>query len=185
MKGYNAKNNLRKENSMTPSTSIACYRCGGLNYKAPNCKFINATCHNCSKVGHLVQLCKKSRRSIKAIAHSVNDQENQLNDSEPEVAHFLNVGNARNPRDKLLSPIYIAGKKTSFELDTGATYSLMSQRNFQKLAIATQFQPCNLILLTHDKSKIPISYFVKVAVKYKEQEFIGNLYIVDDNFEQC
>ena len=47
-------------------TSVTCYRCGGNNHRAEQCKFINAVCHNCGKKGHLKAVCKCPRQKGKA-----------------------------------------------------------------------------------------------------------------------
>ena len=36
-----------------------CYRCGG-NHKAPDCKYKDAICKNCSKKGHLAKVCRSA-----------------------------------------------------------------------------------------------------------------------------
>ena len=50
---------------MRKPTSITCYRCGGNNHRAEQCKFINAVCHNCGKKGHLKAVCKGPKQKGK------------------------------------------------------------------------------------------------------------------------
>ena len=49
-------------------SEIECYRCGAKDgHKANTCKFKDATCHACGKVGHLQRVCRgdKSRQKFK------------------------------------------------------------------------------------------------------------------------
>ena len=56
----------KKEKHMNRKpTSITCYRCGGNNHRAEQCKFINAVCHNCGKKGHLKAVCKGPKQKGK------------------------------------------------------------------------------------------------------------------------
>lgn len=36
----------------------ACYRCGGAQHRAGDCRFIKETCHKCGKVGHIQKVCR-------------------------------------------------------------------------------------------------------------------------------
>ncbi len=35
-----------------------CYRCGGEQHRAGDCRFIKETCHKCGKVGHIQKVCR-------------------------------------------------------------------------------------------------------------------------------
>ena len=37
---------------------MACYRCGGEQHRAGDCRFIKETCHKCGKVGHIQKVCR-------------------------------------------------------------------------------------------------------------------------------
>lgn len=36
----------------------ACYRCGGVQHRAGDYRFIKETCHKCGKVGHIQKVCR-------------------------------------------------------------------------------------------------------------------------------
>jgi len=52
--------------SQTPGkvlfTSVPCYRCGG-THPAGSCPFKEATCHKCSKKGHIAKACKSHKKT--------------------------------------------------------------------------------------------------------------------------
>lgn len=37
-----------------------CYRCGGINHVAGDCRFVTEKCHNCGKVGHIKRVHRKN-----------------------------------------------------------------------------------------------------------------------------
>ena len=50
-------------------TSTNCYRCGG-THSAAICPYKEATCHKCSKRGHIAKACKSRKKSTKPTTHS-------------------------------------------------------------------------------------------------------------------
>ena len=43
-------------------TVLKCYRCNGLNHRANDCRFKDATCFKCKKKGHVQKACKSAER---------------------------------------------------------------------------------------------------------------------------
>uniref|UniRef100_A0A3B3C493 CCHC-type domain-containing protein n=1 Tax=Oryzias melastigma TaxID=30732 RepID=A0A3B3C493_ORYME len=41
-----------------PGDSKKCFRCGGTNHLANDCRFASEKCHNCGKMGHIRRVCK-------------------------------------------------------------------------------------------------------------------------------
>ena len=67
-KDANSKVNKVVQTSQPESKSqgkpdMPCYRCGKLGYKAASCRFKEATCHFCRKVGHLKSVCMARKKS--------------------------------------------------------------------------------------------------------------------------
>ncbi len=41
----------------------ACYRCGGMNHKAEDCRFREQVCRNCQKKGHIARVCRSKSKA--------------------------------------------------------------------------------------------------------------------------
>uniref|UniRef100_A0A3B3T0U0 ribonuclease H n=1 Tax=Paramormyrops kingsleyae TaxID=1676925 RepID=A0A3B3T0U0_9TELE len=57
-KGLGAVNKMEDSGSTSQQVVRKCYRCGGLNHVAGDCRFVSETCHNCGKVGHIKRVCR-------------------------------------------------------------------------------------------------------------------------------
>lgn len=171
-KYYKGNKNFQRENNSFQSNKTSrpeqkCYRCGLKNHKANECKYKNTTCFKCNKVGHLKSQCRK-----KADTYVINQSN----------AEILSI-NARSPHTKILIPIKIDGKTIPMELDTGATYSLISQANFKKLKIPKKLEKTNVILRTYDNATVKLLGTVIVTAEYKGKVIQGKLYIVEGNLD--
>jgi len=47
----------QSSHSKEPTTSLPCYRCGGKQHSAQDCRFNTAECHHCRKKGHIAKVC--------------------------------------------------------------------------------------------------------------------------------
>ena len=46
-------------------SSVQCFRCGGTNHKAPQCRFKDSVCSYCNKKGHLARACRSKQSGLK------------------------------------------------------------------------------------------------------------------------
>ena len=71
-------------------SKLLCYRCGN-NHLASTCRFRQAECHNCGKVGHIAKVCrskakKVSKKTSKGQATHSIAQDSPLSDETPSVS---------------------------------------------------------------------------------------------------
>lgn len=78
----------------TPKSSTGygerCYRCGGGNHLAKDCRFTNEKCHNCGKVGYINRACRiktgvkkyKSEKNHQGQRENLNQEEEDDRDKE-------------------------------------------------------------------------------------------------------
>ena len=122
------------------STST-CYRCNG-KHMASVCHFKEAQCHSCGKKGHISKACRGKKRTEKASRHhhksqtfTMSDQtdnpENLDNDTDDESYNLFSIeGQSAVP---IQVDVTVNQKPLKMELDTGASYSLISEDTYQSI----------------------------------------------------
>ena len=55
----NTRGGQQKGKKQSDSTEMKCYRCGDKRHRATDCKYKEAKCNFCEKIGHLEAVCKK------------------------------------------------------------------------------------------------------------------------------
>ncbi|XP_058985045.1 uncharacterized protein LOC131805640 [Musca domestica] len=106
------KNGVKQKSHKT--TEVRCYGCGG-RHVLKDCKFKNAKCFSCSKVGHISKVCKSKTKQI---------EESLLSD-EDEEAHTSLIATVRTkgPFDRKM----VTMKKDGQKLDIGTGYGCSLQ----------------------------------------------------------
>ncbi len=60
----------------------ACYRCGGMNHKAEDCRFREQVCRNCQKKGHIARVCRSQSKAptqdVKTVDREAEDDYEDL-----------------------------------------------------------------------------------------------------------
>ncbi|KAK3089020.1 hypothetical protein FSP39_000173 [Pinctada imbricata] len=153
-----------------------CYRCGG-NHFANKCRFRDAECHNCKKVGHLSKKCPnkeenpKPRRKQKGRNHYVDD----TSDEEEQYDMF----NVEDTVNRLTEPykVVLEINKTpvTMEIDTGASVSIISEETFRDLG-KLKLSESKAKLKTYTGEDMAILGTVAVHVDY--ESFSGNLHVI-------
>ncbi|EDO42391.1 predicted protein, partial [Nematostella vectensis] len=85
---------------------------------APKCKFINATCHYCHKVGHIERVClsKKKKQQDQTNVATDNSSGHCSPDEEYSTLYRVETKGVTPP---LNFDVLVDGTKVSFQLDTG------------------------------------------------------------------
>ena len=108
--------------------SATCHRCGRGGHKASQCKFLKAKCHSCGKIGHLKRVCKSgnAQGSVKTIEDTGEIVQQQYG--------LYNVEDATTPRVyPYVVTLTVEGKQLLFEIDTGVSFSLVSEATYREL----------------------------------------------------
>jgi len=140
-----------KASSPNPTSErrIRCFRCGDQHYSKLCPKpWQTFKCDKCLKMGHLARVCMagSARRRSKAPANR-RDDSNQPSTSTNTGTHhvaleypdslFMVEPITPSVDEDAMRPIIVTlqinGKSARFELDTGATYTLISLRTFNSL----------------------------------------------------
>lgn len=100
--------------SKKPHSKGSCHRCGKPDHWAPDCPHIGAQCHKCGKKGHLASVCRG-----KASVSTIGD--------------IGCIFHSSSPPDSIKISVLVNSKPIAMELDTGASYSLLSEEHWKEV----------------------------------------------------
>ena len=126
---------------MQPQMLKTCYRRGWSGHSPTECKFKEAKCFACKKVGHLSHACrskgqgKKSSRIMKAqpkpqTTHQV-DREEDYEEESLELKHIYPVNKLKEV--PLTTQVKIYGRCLTMEIDTGAALTVISATTYKTM----------------------------------------------------
>lgn len=184
----------------TQSLSSKCQRCGN-DHRGTQCKFINTKCYNCSKIGHLSKMCKsKSNRPPTALSTSATrphqrgrkhrsffvSEEDQPSPEEPHpepgTSSFdvFQTETTNLPITKpVWVPLHIEGKELPFQLDTGASTTVIPKSVHQELFPDLTLTPSSVVLKTYTGQTVTVCGQVIVSVSYQSEHFDLPLLVVE------
>ncbi|UYV80805.1 K02A2.6-like, partial [Cordylochernes scorpioides] len=134
------------------NNKIICIRCKG-NHMPNVCKFRNAKCFKCGKIGHLQKACLTRVKKFEYLNRSNSDT----------YLHCIGT-------ESLSNPFYIMVKLDNHDvamlIDSGSAYSLLNKETFLKYWRVTQLEKSEVLLKTWSSSNVKISgkLFVKAKV---------------------
>ncbi|KAJ8929589.1 hypothetical protein NQ314_017696 [Rhamnusium bicolor] len=147
------------------NANVTCGICGKRNHTKDKCFYKGYNCKVCGIKGHLAKMCRNSKYKFK---------NNYLVDDE-EIEHIFSLTSRDTP---IKIAVFIGKVPFSFELDTGASISVISEifkiKYFNKFKIL----PTNKRLMSYDGTQItPIGY-ITVNVTYNDKTSALKLYII-------
>ena len=173
----------------------ACYRCGN-SHPFAECRYKNAVCRECGKIGHIDRVCRSKQKSVRSSekgepqAARTSKENSRKKKSETEqdcltVSKEYSVYPVGNESvGTLKTTVKINGKELSMDIDTGAAVSLISETVYKRLLQTggtIAMEPSNTKLRTYTGEHIVVLGKATVTVKYKEQTKQLPLHIVGGN----
>ena len=143
----------------TVSTHVSCFRCGKSNHLPFNCRFKTARCYNCGKVGHIKEVCRG-----KAIPQYL-----QKEDTEEKDEYGLFTITSTKSSKPILATVAVDGKSLNMEIDTGASFSVISYNTYDNNFKSIPLKDTKISLKTYSGEQLKIHGIVEVEVRYKEQ----------------
>ena len=142
-----------------------CGVCGKNNHVTHECMYKNSKCFKCGKVGHFSYVCNSRVK-------------NYTNYLKVDSEEMFNLRSCNNP---ILCDIKINRKKFSFELDTGASCSVISSDFKNKNFAGKKLLACNKYFATYNGEKLVPIGVVDVDVEYKGEIRSILLYVIAGN----
>ena len=183
-----------KDGKQTRHTGKSCYNCGGRWPHQGKCPARDKQCINCKGFHHFAKMCTDPRRpkvrakgrvnQIQGSPDSDTDQPLLGNVDEEYglgVLFCLKEEDSESEKGPYHVDIFVNGVKTDFEVDTGASVTLMNEDNFQKLSkglnptVNRARQP---VLKTYADQTITAVGTSTVLVEYNNQQSNLELVIV-------
>ncbi|XP_045782541.1 uncharacterized protein K02A2.6-like [Maniola jurtina] len=149
-------------NAVQTKTNIRlCYRCGDRH--GGECRFINATCRFCKKIGHIEKICLLKKKSKKNINFTDEEIPTRLNgiysmQCETKVAPFV-------------IEVILEGIPVILQVDTGASFSIVNEYTWKKIEHQNRhiiLQPVSLTLRTWTDTPVMLLGQTKLQVQYKD-----------------
>ena len=179
----------------TTSRSINnCYRCGG-NHSPATCKFKQAECYLCKKIGHIAKRCRGRKSSQQQPVKRSNSQSrpsrSKLHSVVEEVSSDDSLDNPA-PTDYSLftlqtnsKPIVVSVKVNKvvldMEVDTGAALSVISEVTFKNNFSFVKLDHCNIVLSTYTGQKLSVLGKFGTKVEYESKQYQLPLIVVKGN----
>ena len=111
------------------------YRCGGI-HRQEDCRYKNQRCFSCGKMGYVSEMCRTNARKpvLDNRMHLVNDAQPSSITDVTELYSSYKVTTLSNPSESPITmEMNIGGTSLEMELDTGATFSLISKVIYNQL----------------------------------------------------
>ena len=123
-----------------PKSTQGCHRCGE-KHNASKCKFKEAKCHKCGKIGHLARVCRSQpqlSRLNRQPTRRTSHQTNVLSNDEDTYSLFTVTQPATQP---LSATFQLNGVDSRMDIDTGASVSIISEQTFKELYMESGHLP--------------------------------------------
>lgn len=181
-----SKSKFRKKTTRKPfprrsepqkASSKKCSRCGRTNHSDDQCRFKNATCHNCKIAGHVIAVCPSKKDSV----NLVNDSRNNnmivsVDDSITDQLFSITSGDGATP---IWANVMIDGKPMQFVIDSGSSVSIISKRIYDQNFASMELKESQAKLCSFTGHPIEICGYFSPNVQFNRldrrlQVLVGN-----------
>ncbi|XP_055307420.1 uncharacterized protein LOC129571627 [Sitodiplosis mosellana] len=157
----NSSNNNNNSSKQPHGKKTACTRCGWKTHEANNCAYKEATCHSCSKKGHLSTVCRnKNKKNFNFIDPNSN------NDNSVSYVNSFSDGNLFDFRLYSLADdeskelywlkVVFGGTEMDIACDTGAPRTFVPRTFYEKHLSQYPLTKCNIPYRNYGGIKIDL-----------------------------
>ena len=169
-----------------------CRRCGRQHQDSFQCRFLNLNCWNCGRRGHAERMCPRPATAVRTVedtaaerpeyaadrpeyaAEPVGEGSRHTEDTEEVVYEMYNVASSTEKKQPHHPPIHVKvdlnGRSHTFELDTGASVSVCSERTYQRLWPSGErppIEPFSGRLRTYSGENLRVVGKITVCAQYR------------------
>lgn len=161
----------RRRGFISESVSKSWKSCRNCNkfHSRQNCRFRNAECFLCGKVGHIKEVCRSGRKSEKQSRNGKHE--------EMEIDTVNRVLNDKG-QNRLLANIQIGKQEVQFLIDTGATVTLINLDTYKRLG-APAVSKVEKAIVGFGRNPIKVIGKFETVASYKGRKAKINLIVVD------
>ena len=155
--------------------NATCYRCHG-KHLATVCRFKDAKCHSCGNKGHISKACRGRRNPAEASRKNkspqtltMTEQTEVDSDSSDQSYNLFSIGSQAGTPIKV--NLTVNQKPLTMELDTGASYSLISEQTYKATwpEGAPSLEQSTVKLHTYTGEQVVVVGSITVTVCYNAQ----------------
>ncbi|XP_063904729.1 uncharacterized protein K02A2.6-like [Zophobas morio] len=174
-------------------TNNLCLRCGRNNHLAKECRINpnNLKCQSCNRTGHVQRISiqsllkQKSKKNVQAIQDTDNSIETEYYSNQD--LHSINevvdiYKNNQTDAQKYFTDVYIDGKIQTFEVDSGAGYTLLPEADFHRLHLNIPLKISRTGFRSYTGEIFASSGTVNVIVEYQVRKSNEEMYIVSSKY---
>ena len=168
-----------KVNTKEQLSNRSCFRCGG-KHNFNSCKFKNAKCFKCSKIGHIASVCRDKKEENKASsAPSKGSVHSVLINNESDELGIFSVETLISKSQKYKVSMLINGCMCELEVDTAADRSIMSKSTYLQKFSSVSLVPSNAKLKTYTGESLNVCGEMECDVVYKGQKYSLPMLVAD------
>jgi len=171
LKGNQRSTPVFRVEKTSPPPTKTCGRCGRGNHSSSDCKFKDATCHKCGKVGHIAPVSrtkpnKPARGRTKQTKWVAASEQDRPPDNREEPLFVI-----RSRSFPYKVELHVNGQPLTMEVDTGAGVSIASESVLNSLLPSAKLQKTSVVLKTYTGEQIPVKGSILVDVDYGQQHY--------------
>lgn len=150
------------------TSSVMCHRCGKVGHIAVHCPFRQAKCHQYGKLGYLCKVCRSKQKS-----KGQDKWEPRLcgihvvEEAKWEYARLYTLHSSKGSVPPLLVSMEFDSRPIFMEVDTEASYSLISEATFKELWPSRVLPSCDIWLCSYLGEPIQVLGCLSVNVTHE------------------
>ena len=128
------------------------------NHIADRCRFKDAKCFGCSKVGHVSRVCRSKKEWA---VQTVSELEESVDETLEYSLHAVTMQTSTTP---ITAEVSVDEKMLCMEVDTGAAVSVVSETTYKRLWPEKILGPTTMKLKTYSGSGLTVLGQLQVQV---------------------
>ncbi|XP_055714392.1 uncharacterized protein K02A2.6-like [Phlebotomus papatasi] len=145
-----------------------CFRCKK-PHNASDCWFREAICRQCGEKGHIRRACTKEKSKKKKAGKKVNVV--KLSDDTSDEDETVNqINTIAEQWNGVWVSVKIEGVPLEMEVDSGASNTVISEKDWRNLKISKDYRECNVKLQTWLKKGVTVKGKLKVKVELADRK---------------